>query len=86
MKREIYKIGDVLCDMHYGYKYLPDNLVIDSFLSFDCDSRKMITAMFPNIAFDNKYLVVVSDEQTDLLAAYSYDGQTLGLVKLSYRI
>lgn len=85
MKRETYKEGDILCDMHDGFKGLPDNLEVVSSILLRTDKATEVLYNITDGAIPgNKYLVIVghSPDYSYLVAAYSYDGRVFGMVQL----
>ena len=86
-RQERYKVGDVLCDMHDGFKYLPDNLTPgdDNYIKVRLDgSSELLRRLCNNKMVTNKYLVVVALTEVGYLAAWSYDDRYFGLVELTH--
>ena len=91
MKKNQYACGDCLCDMHYGFRHLPDNLdVVEHFTFRNDNASAAVQAMFGGKHPGNKILCVFSDDPCfsgayDLAACYAYDGATFGIVTLKYK-
>lgn len=80
-----YESGDILCDMHDGFKYLPGNLKpVQHIKTHMDDSSKVIMAFNRGKHPGNKYLVVIGKDYLsgNLIAAYGYDNRLLGIVVL----
>jgi hypothetical protein len=81
-----YKTGDLLCDMHDGFKYLPRNLQAVAHIRLATDEAvAKLAALLPagSRATTNKLLIVIGETPAgEPIAAYSYDGRTLGIVHL----
>jgi hypothetical protein len=85
MRREAYMVGNVLCDMHDGFRFLPDNLEVVSHIRwYDGKATEKVTALAGKHP-GNKFLVVVGETVAydgNIVAAYSYDGSRMGVVEL----
>lgn len=87
MKKERYEKGDILCDMHDGFRGLPDNLQIGDVVRLRIDTAsQLITAMVGKHP-GNKYLTVVgySYNFNHIVAAWSYDGDMFGMAELKLK-
>jgi hypothetical protein len=88
MEKETYEPDDILCDMHDGWKGLPNNLEVVHAIRFNHSKSSHIVQMLNNNKHPgNKYLVVVGNGTfgSNLVAAYSYDANFLGIVELRYK-
>jgi hypothetical protein len=85
MKRDSYDVGNVLCDMHDGFKDLPDNLEVVARIQVTTESASKIITAFFGVHPGNKYLTVVGDNMHGPVAAYSYDARYFGLVQLKHK-
>ena len=90
-KKKRYEAGDYLCDMHYGFEHLPDNLEVVSHVKLyaECASEA-IQALNHDRHPGNKCLVVIGDNARfpsdgTFFAAYAYDGRYFGMVELKYK-
>lgn len=85
MHKNSYDHGDVLCDMHYGYRDLPNNLEVVREVRLRTDhATEMLLAATGGKHPGNKYLVVVgrSPDYCHLVAVWSYDARYFGMVEL----
>lgn len=90
MKQKRYVAGDYLCDMHYGFDGLPDNLEVVSHAKCYAEhSSEAIQALNGDRHPGNKCLVVIGDNANmrgeSFFAAYAYDGRYFGMVGLKYK-
>ena len=86
-----YKPGDILCDMHDKFKYLPENLRVVSHIQVQAEGAteifmKLAQSQYPEPINHpgNKYLMVIAwgTWARNLIAAYSYDDRYFGMVAL----
>lgn len=87
MRRREYPVGAVLCDMHDGYRNLPDNLAVYNEVRLDTtQGTKIINLLVGGPWYVNKFLTVVghTPDMARLVAAYSYDGRMMALVELAF--
>lgn len=82
-----YQVGDVLCDMHDGFKGLPDDLEVVRDIKVRTDAAGDMIMGACGHQPCNKSLVIIgySHSFLYLVAAYSYDGRYFGMVELRYR-
>lgn len=91
MKRQNYIPGDVLCDMHDGLKFLPDNLAVVGSITVSLEgagdiARDMVLAAKGQAGYTNKMLVVIGGSPSyNIVAAYAYDDARLGMIELAYK-
>lgn len=90
MRRDRYEIGHVLCDMHDGFKGLPDNLGVAHHTKFRTDNATAAVTALAGKHPGNKFLIVISVDMNaashDIVAVYSYDNRYFGVVELAYAI
>jgi len=85
MKKTTYEVGDMLCDMHDGFQYLPDNLKMVSHIIMQDETALQLANAFVKSPI-NKYLYVVGEVPFtgNIVAVYQYDGIYFGMAELKY--
>jgi hypothetical protein len=88
--KDTYKVGDILCDMHDGFSYLPKNLIVLEHRKLRTDDAlKMLQEFCEPLSIKtptNKYLVIVSDMTNGKYKAmYSYDDRIFGVVEIEIK-
>lgn len=84
------EIGTVLCDMHYGTKYLSPHLECDALVVTNTDkAHEAMCLILEGVgckdSYTNKMLVVVGLGAACVKAAYSYDGMVFGMARIVRR-
>lgn len=88
-RKDYYEAGDVLCDMHDHFKYLPDNLEVIKVMNLQKESgahdyvQDFLRGIYDQVKHGNKYLTVVGEAPDGgYIAVYSYDDHIFGMVQL----